>query len=55
MFRAETSVCCLTREIIRSPCLGVVACARPDRIQSLQSFDCFHRLSLYFTGVSRHI
>ena len=40
--RAVTNVCCSTRETICSSCLGIVACARSDRIKSLESFDCFH-------------
>ena len=52
MFPAVTNVCCSMRETICSLCLGVVARARSDRIESLQSSDC---LSQYFTVVTSHL
>ena len=55
MFRAVTNVRCSTRETIYSFCLAVVARARSDRIQSFQSFDCFHRLIQYFTLITSRL
>ena len=55
MFQAVTNVCCSMRETICSSCLGVVPCAQSDRIESLQSFDHFYRLSQYFTVVTSHL
>ena len=53
MSRVVTNVCCSARETICSFCLGVVA--RSDRIESFQSFDCFHHLSQYFSVVMSHL
>ena len=52
MSRAVTNVCCSARETICSSCLGVVARARLNQIESLKSFDC---LSHYFTVVTSHL
>ena len=54
MSRAVTNVCCSERETIYSSCLEVVARARPNRIESVKSSDCFHRLS-HISPLSCHI
>ena len=43
MSQTVTNVCCSMRETICSSCLEVILCAQSDGIESLQSFDCFHR------------
>ena len=53
--RSVTNVCCSARETICSSCLGVVVRRRPDRIESFQSFDCFHHLSQYLTVATSHL
>ena len=50
--QAVTNVYCSARETICSPCLRLVARARPDRIESLQSFDCLRQ---EFTAVTSHL
>ena len=48
MSRVVTNVCCLAIETICSSCSGVVLRTRSDRIESLQSFDCFYRSQVTF-------